>query len=234
LYSWFARHYLALLNLIIFIYVGLPFFAPVLEKSQSAGIARVIYRIYSPLCHQFGFRSFFLFGEQTYYPLAEAGISGVKTFEQVAGLSDLANPYSASRLAARRFIGDETVGYKVALCERDVAIYGAMLLFGLVYGLTGRRLRGLHWIAWILIGLTPIALDGVSQLVSQFGLPWLEQMLPYRESTPHLRVLTGALFGFGTAWFAFPNIEDSMRETRQFFIKKTAAARSQDPGAAGA
>ena len=101
-----------------------------------------------------------------------------------------------------------------------------MLLFGLIYGLTGRRLRGLHWMVWILLAIGPIGLDGFSQIISQLNLPWLAQVLPYRESTPFLRVLTGALFGFGTAWFAFPNIEESMRETRQFFIKKSAAAKA--------
>ena len=44
-----------------------------------------------------------------------------------------------------------------------------------------------------------------------------------RESVPLLRVLTGALFGFATAWFAFPYMEESFSETRQFFIKKFAA-----------
>jgi uncharacterized membrane protein len=226
IYYWLARHYLALLNLIIFLYVGLPFFAPVLERAQAPALARVIYRMYSPLCHQFGFRSFFLFGGQFYYPLEEAGLDGVMTFEQVSGLPDLANPYSVSRLAARQYIGNEAVGYKVALCERDVAIYGAMLLFGLIYAATGRRLRSLHWMAWVLIGLAPIAVDGTSQIISQLNLPWLAQLLPYRESTPFMRVLTGALFGFATAWFAFPNIEESMRETREFFIKKSAVARA--------
>ena len=225
-YFWLSKHYLALLNLIIFIYVGLPFLAPVLMKSRAPGVARVIYKVYSPLCHQFGFRSFFLFGEQPYYPLQEAGLSNLRTFEQISGNQDVGNPYSISRLYARQFTGDATVGYKVALCERDVAIYAAMLLFGLVYAATGRRLPPLHWMVWILLGLGPIGLDGVSQLVSQFNLPWLAQILPYRESTPFLRVLTGGLFGFGTAWFAFPNIEDSMRETRQFFIKKFALAKA--------
>ena len=101
-----------------------------------------------------------------------------------------------------------------------------MLLFGLMYASTGRRLPQLHWLAWILLGLGPIGLDGLSQIVSQFNLPWLTDILPYRESTPFLRVLTGALFGFGTAWFAFPNIEESMRETREFFIKKAALAKA--------
>ena len=81
--------------------------APVLEKAQAPAVARVIYRMYSPLCHQFAFRSFFLFGEQAYYPLQEAGLTGVKTFEQVSGLPDLANPYSGSRLAARQYTGDD-------------------------------------------------------------------------------------------------------------------------------
>jgi hypothetical protein len=41
-------------------------------------------------------------------------------------------------------------------------------------------------------------------------------------------VLTGGLFGFMTAWFAYPNIEESMRETRQYFIKKFAAAKAAE------
>ncbi len=225
-YIWVARHYLAVLNLIVFLYVGLPFLAPTLMKADERAAARLIYTVYSPLCHQFAFRSFFLFGEQPYYPLKEAGLTGVKTFDQVSGYADLANPVSASRLYARQYTGDSTVGFKVALCERDVAIYGAILLFGLIYAATGRRLPGLHWMLWILIGLGPIGLDGFSQLFSQMNWPWLATILPYRESTPFLRVLTGGLFGFMTAWFAYPNIEESMRETRQYFIKKFAVAKA--------
>jgi uncharacterized membrane protein/glutaredoxin len=224
-YFWISRHYLALLNALIFLYVGLPFLAPTLMKVDATVPARLLYIIYSPLCHQFGFRSFFLFGEQAYYPLKEAGVAGVKTFDEVTGFQDLANPYSLSRLEARQYVGDPVVGYKVALCERDVAIYGAILLFGLLYALIKRRLPALHWALWILIGLGPIGLDGFSQLFSQFNWSWLASILPYRESTPFLRVLTGGLFGFATAWFAFPNIEESMQETRQFFVKKFAVAK---------
>jgi len=221
-YFWISRHYMALLNLLVFLYVGLPFLAPTLMEAGLDGAAHAIYTMYSPLCHQFGFRSFFLFGEQLYYPLPEAHVANVKTFDQITGIQNLSDPTSVSRLQAREYIGNSTVGYKVAICERDVAIYGAILLFGLIYALTGRRLPALHWILWILIGLGPIGLDGFSQLFSQFNWPWLATILPYRESTPFLRVLTGALFGFATAWFAYPYIEESMRETRQFFVKKFA------------
>lgn len=219
---WLSKHYLLALNLFMLFYVGLPVLAPVLMKAGVPLPARVIYKIYSPLCHQFGFRSFYLFGEQAYYPLAEAKIAGAQTFEEATGISGVNDPASYSRLQARAYVGDETVGYKIALCERDVAIYAALLFFGLIYGLTGRKFKSLHWMLWFLIGLGPIGLDGFSQLFSQFNWGWLAAILPYRESTPFLRVLTGSLFGFFTAWFAYPNVEESMRETRHFFFKKFA------------
>jgi uncharacterized membrane protein len=225
LMDWISRNYLAIVNVFVLLYFGLPILAPVFMKAGATLPANVLYTIYKPLCHQFGFRSFFLFGEQAYYPLQEAGIPGVKTFEQVTGFQDLDNPAAFSRFQARQFTGNETVGYKMALCERDMAIYGSILLFGILYALTGRRLKPLHWMLWVLIGMGPIGLDGFSQLFSQMDWPWLASVLPYRESTPFLRVLTGALFGFTTAWFAYPYMEESMAETRQFFIKKFASIR---------
>jgi uncharacterized membrane protein len=225
---WISRHFLAMLNLFVFVYVGLPFLAPTLMKAGLEAPARAIYTIYSPLCHQFGFRSFFLFGPQPYYPLAEARIQGVQTFEEATHIQNADNPVSPARLQARQFTGNAAVGYKVALCERDVAIYGGILLFGLIFALTGRRIPPLHWALWLLIGLGPIGLDGFSQLFSQFSWPWLAAILPYRESTPFLRVLTGGLFGLATAWFAYPYMEETMNETRQFFLKKMALVEAGD------
>jgi uncharacterized membrane protein len=220
---WISRHYLAFLNGLMLLYFGLPILAPVLMNAGLKAPASIIYTIYKPLCHQFGFRSFFLFGEQNYYPLTEAGISGVKTFEQATGITNIHSPVSYARVEARNFIGNETVGYKMALCERDMGIYSAIFLFGVIYAVLGRRIRPLHWILWILIGVAPIGLDGFSQLFSQMEWSWLVSFLPYRESTPFLRVLTGALFGFATAWFSYPYMEESMAESRQFFIKKFAS-----------
>lgn len=223
---WLSKHYLLLINLFVLLYVGLPILAPALMKAGATLPAKALYAMYSPLCHQFGFRSFFLFGEQPYYPLAEAGLSGVTTFEEATGIQGLDDPMNITRFDARKFVGNETMGYKVALCERDVAIYGGMLLFGLLFGLTGRRLPPLHWSLWLILGMGPIGLDGFSQLFSQFNWALLDMLLPYRESTPFLRALTGAMFGISTAWFAYPYIEESMRETRQFFVKKFAVSQT--------
>jgi uncharacterized membrane protein len=217
-----SKHYLAIFNMFLILYIGTPFLAPIFKKAGWNAPAEVIYKIYSPLCHQWAFRSFFLFGEQAYYPHAEAKIPGVLTFEQVSGITDLTDP---SRLQARLFEGNALLGYKVALCERDIAIWGAMALFGVVYALTGRKLPKLHWLIWVLVGLGPIGLDGFSQLFSQIPSTFIQSILPYRESTPFLRVLTGFLFGLTTAWFMFPLIEESMADTRRLLAKKFAVLK---------
>ena len=223
---WISKHYLALLNFVMLLYFGLPLLAPVLMNAGLTGPANAIYTVYKPLCHQFGFRSFFLFGEQVYYPLEEAHVDNVITFQSATGIQDVHNPAGIGRLEARQYTGNEVTGYKMALCERDMAIYFAIFLFGILFAVSGRRIKPLHWTLWILIGMGPIGLDGFSQLFSQMEWSWLMSYLPYRESIPLLRVLTGALFGFTTAWFAYPAIEESMAETRQFFIKKFASVNS--------
>ncbi len=219
---WISKHYLAIFNMFLILYMGLPFLAPIFKKAGWNVPAEVIYKTYRPLCHQWAFRSFFLFGDQAYYPHAAAKIPGVLTFEQVSGITDLTDP---SRLQARLFEGNALLGYKVALCERDVAIWGAMALFGVVYALSGRKLPKMHWLIWVLVGLGPIGLDGFSQLFSQIPSPFIQSILPYRESTPFLRVLTGFLFGITTAWFMFPLIEESMADTRRLLAKKFAVLK---------
>ena len=64
----------------------------------------------------------------------------------------------------------------------------------------------------------PIGLDGLSQLFSQPPF----NFWAFRESTPYVRVLTGALFGFATAWFGYPLVEETMAETRQIMAAKWA------------
>lgn len=229
---WLSRHYMLLVILSLALYVGLPILTPVLMKVGATAPANILYKMYSPLCHQFGFRSFFLFGEQPYYPLTETGLTGAETglldFETATGITGLHDANGLARLEARNYHGNEVVGYKTALCERDISIYGAMLLFAIVFALTGRRIKPLHWTLWILLGLGPIGLDGFSQLFSQFEIQALATLLPYRESTPFLRIFTGSLFGLMTAWFGIPYIEETMKETRQIFMRKLAFINSRE------
>ncbi|MBE9524294.1 MAG: DUF2085 domain-containing protein [Chloroflexi bacterium] len=220
---WFSRHYMLVFNLLIFIYVGLPFLAPVLQQAGATAPAAVIYRIYGGLCHQLSYRSFFLFGDQPIYPREAAGIEGYQTFQEATGLDE------NGLIPARQFVGDDVVGYKIALCQRDIAIYIAMLLFGLAFAATGRKWKPLSFVVWIALGIFPIAYDGGSQLLGQMlvmldGKFWdlLALAFPYRESVPLLRVLTGSLFGLTTAWMGFPLVEETMADSRRLLIKKIA------------
>lgn len=214
---WFSRNWLAFFNLFTIVYVGLPFLAPVLMYYGATAPAEWIYKAYGVVCHQLAYRSWFLFGEQPYYPRQIAHIDDVIVFEVATGLS------SDDLWGARSYEGNRQVGFKVALCQRDVAIYGGILSFGLIFGATRRRLPGIPWYLWLLFGVLPIGLDGISQLISQPPLG----LIPIRESTPLLRTATGFLFGFVTAWFGYPIAEASMRESREYLTARQKGVQSR-------
>ncbi len=239
---WLARNWLGAITLAIAIFVGGSVAAPISAQLGFDGLAQVLYRLYSPFCHQFAFRSFFLFGENWAYPreisgsapphfedvsLASAnyrehyaaqvalgeergrsrgplGATGWETVDANAITRANLQVFSpALQFAARDFIGDETLGYKIALCERDLAIWLAMLLAALLFRRWRGRLRPPPIFLYLLLGLTPIAVDGFSQLL---GYPPFA-FWPARESLPHFRVLTGALFGAMNVWLIFPYLE---------------------------
>ena len=220
---WFAHHWLLVFNLLVGLYVGGAFTAPVLMHAGAEAPARAIYRVYGAFCHQLAFRSWFLFGEQPAYPRAPAAPPGWQSYQQATGLDESDRPETL--LEARRFLGNPRVGYKVALCERDVAIYGSIFLFGLLYGLLRKRIKPLPLGLWILIGWVPIGVDGFSQILSQAPL----HLLPFRESTPLLRTLTGILFGATTAWFGYPRVEEAMAETRETLAPRMARKPTKTP-----
>lgn len=229
---WFSKHWLAMFNLVALIYVGLPILAPFLMEAGLTAPARVIYTIYSPLCHQMTQRSFFLFGEQVAYPREIAG-TNLKPIESYIGQIpefDGVSPdnWPAFFAAARRFVGNEQMGYKMALCERDIGIYGFVLIGGLIYAMIRNRInvKPLPLLLFIIIGLGPIALDGFSQLFSYWFTPangsaasgfiaQIHRFLPLRESTPALRALTGALFGLMLVWLAYPQVNRGMLGTKR-------------------
>ncbi len=210
----FSKSYVIILSLILAIFVGIPFLAPVLEKTGHTTSANIIYKVYRVVCHQLAFRSFFVYGEQPFYPRQLANIDNFITYEQITSSDVIDLDF------ARDLVGDPLLGYKVAICERDVAIYGSLALFGFLFQFTGKRIKQLPWYWWFVIALIPIALDGFSQIPSlSDGWPaWV----PIRESTPLIRVITGTLFGAGTGWFMYPLMEESMKETRITLHRKFA------------
>lgn len=198
-----ARHWLALANTLLFLYVAIPFLAPVLIKAGYTGPARMIYLAYRPLCHQMPQRSWFLFGERPFYSTEALIQRGVPP--------DLLVPFG--------YIGDETLGYKVPLCQRDTALYGSLLMAGVAFGLSRRRWRPLPLRLYLLFGVLPIVLDGGIQWIT-FAAHLLFPSLgiPVLESTPLRRVLTGVLLGVLTVWAVYPRVQREVEDSLAYEV----------------
>jgi len=192
-----AQHWLALAIIFLGIFAGLPFVAPVLLHYGITGPADMIYQGYGLTCHQLAYRTYFFFGEKPAYTIAE--------LQSALGVT---NPASDA-LYWRQFLGNAQLGYKMAWCERDVAIYISMALAFILFGLIRARVKPLDWRVYLLFVL-PMAIDGTWQLFTSplYILPFL----PLHESTPELRGITGALFGFGSVWLIFPYVDQAMRD----------------------
>ena len=172
---WLVRHWLAALNSLLAVAIALPVLAPILLASGLPQLAEPIYGLYRLICHQWPFRSFFLLGPEFTYSQAE-----------LAGL--------AGSLGVWDFLGSSETGYKMAFCERDLAIGLGGLMMGLLYIRYRRRLappRLLFFFGLVL----PLAVDGFTQIPG------------WRESTWEFRVATGAIAGIATMWLITPYLD---------------------------
>jgi len=193
---WVTRHWLAVANSALALVLGLAFLAPGLMLSGHPGAGQFLYLLYRPLCHQLPERSFFLGGAAPCYTLGQ--LSARLGYEVPA-----------------RYIGNPELGYKVAFCERDVAIYAGYLLAGLAFACVRRRLQPLPWKLAALMA-APMAVDGLVQL---FGLA---------ESNWFRRSVTGLLFGVAVVWFAFPWLERGMRDAQEIAAQGLEATHAGD------
>ena len=225
---WLTRHWLLLLNLAMGTFVAGTLLAPVLMRLGLDGPARLVYGLYSSVCHQLPERSYFLFGP-----------SGVDTYSRAQVIA-----WGADPAYLRGFVGNAQVGFKLGIAERDIAIYVTFFLAGLGYALVRRRVRWLSWRVFLLL-ILPMALDGGSHVVSEItrlgfreSNAWLATLTGHVFSQAFyagttlgsfnwlMRTLTGALFGVACVWFAYPYLQ-------QAFARSVTPARSpkQVPGA---
>jgi uncharacterized membrane protein len=214
---WLSKHWLAIINTLAALYVGLPILSAVLLYWGVEGPGRLIQTIYRPpICHQLPQRSWFLFGQKPAYSLPELmAHAGIKPYPKQ--WQDVEAVYSAIGY------GDSTIGYKVALCQRDVAIYGTIFIAGFVYSLLRRwKVRPIPWWIYIAFGIVPIAIDGGYQWLSYTLeiLPFINSPIPVHETTPLMRTLTGSLFGLATVWLAYPHIQDAMSDFQSTLQKR--------------
>lgn len=192
---------MAVINGLLAVFILFSFLAPVFMQIGWKGAGQLTYWFYGKFCHQLAFRSFFMFGPQDYYPLYTIPQNTEwLTYQQMFALP------AEDFFAARQTLGNQTAGYKLALCQRDIAMYLALLLSGLIFAAGGKqRFKRLPLWVWLAVGVLPLAVDGITQLAGTgfnlFGL------LTPRESTPLLRVITGALFGGFSGWYIYALID---------------------------
>ncbi len=220
-----ARTWIVPATLLLGLFVGLPFLAPVLMELGWSGPAKAIYLIYSGLCHQLPQRSYFLFGRQLTYSLAEIQNAWQNTL----------NPF-----VLRQFIGNADMGWKVAWSDRMVSMFTSVWLFGLLWWPLRKRLPRLPWWGLVLF-LLPMALDGTSHLISDLaGIgqgfrdtnAWLAALTQHALSPTFyagdawgsfnslMRLVTGVLFGLGAVWFGYPYLDEGMGSYAQILEQK--------------
>jgi len=227
---WLVQHWIAGFSFFFGLFGGLPFLAPVLMSLGFQLPAGIIYIIYSFLCHQLPQRSYFLFGTQLSYSLAEIK----RVWPNITEFQVL-----------RQFIGTADMGWKVAWSDRMVAMYTSILIFGWLWYLIRKWIRPLPW-QGLLLFLLPMALDGFTHMASDLagiGMGfrdtnlWLETLTRGAFPTSFyagdawgsfnslMRVLTGLLFGCAVTWFCFPYLNDYFKDYGQHIKNKFAAAR---------
>jgi uncharacterized membrane protein len=215
-----------------------PFVAPVFMSIGWASAGKAIYFIYSFFCHQLPERSFFLFGEKTMYSLNEIQ----------AAWQDTVNP-----MILRKFIGNESMGWKIAWSDRMISFYTSVWFFALLWHPFRRKIKPVSWWGLVLL-LLPITVDGITHTLSDLaGIGqgfrdtnvWLAALT--KDTLPAafyagdalgsfnslMRFITGLLAGLGIVWLAFPYIFQTQAYNQQLdeisYAKVIEQIKNQNP-----
>lgn len=210
---WLSRHWLFVVICFLTILVITPLLAPLFMKLGWNIPGKIIYLIYSFLCHQLPERSYFLFGPKISYNLSE--IQAVW-------------PFSNDGALLRQFIGNGSFGWKIAWSDRMVSMFTSLWIFAILWSLLKSKVKPLPF--WgLLVLFLPLIVDGTTHLISDFGglglgfrdtNSWLvsltnDSIFPafysgdaWGSFNAWMRLGTGVLFGFGTVWYAFPLLNE--------------------------
>ena len=240
--QWLTRHWFEAFLIVYGLWVFTPFLAPVFMQIGSPGPGKAIYFIYSFFCHQLPERSFFLFGERTMYSLNEIQ----------AAWQDTINPF-----ILRKFIGNETMGWKIAWSDRMIWFYTSVWLFAVLWSPFRRKIKPLAWWGFVLL-LLPLVIDGSTHAISDLaGIgqgfrdtnQWLVALTnntfpatfyagdALGSFNSWIRLITGTLAGLGIVWLAFPYIYQSQALNQELdnfnYEKVIEQIKSKNPRSAG-
>jgi len=241
-FHWIASHWFEFFLIVYGLWVFAPFLAPFFMHLDWTGAGKAIYFIYSFFCHQLPERSFFLFGEKTMYSLDEIQ----------AAWQDTINP-----LILRKFIGNETMGWKIAWSDRMISFYTSVWVFAVLWSPFRGRVKPLPWWGFVLF-LLPLIMDGGTHAISDFaGIgqgfrdtnQWLAILTNNSLPTTFyagdalgslnsiMRIISGLLAGLGIVWLAFPYIFQTQAFNQELdklnYGKVLEQIKSQNPRSSG-
>ncbi len=172
--------------------------------------------------------------------------------EMQAAWQDTINP-----LVLRKFIGNESMGWKIAWSDRMISFYTSVWLFAALWFPFRRKIKPLAWWSFVLF-LLPLAIDGSTHAFSDLaGIgqgfrdtnQWLV-ILTNNAFPPSfytgdalgsfnswMRLISGTLAGLGIVWLAFPYIFKSQALDQELdklnYGKALKQIKSQDPHSSG-
>jgi uncharacterized membrane protein len=238
IFQWIGNHWFETFLIVYGLWVFAPFVAPVFMSIGWASAGKAIYFIYSFFCHQLPERSFFLFGEKTMYSLNEIQ----------AAWQDTVNP-----MILRKFIGNESMGWKMAWSDRMISFYTSVWFFALLWHPFRRKIKPVSWWGLVVL-LLPITVDGITHTLSDLaGIGqgfrdtnvWLAALT--KDALPAafyagdalgsfnslMRFITGLLAGLGIVWLAFPYIFQTQAYNQQLdeisYAKVIEQIKNQNP-----
>lgn len=157
----------------------------------------------------------------------------------------------------RKFIGNETMGWKIAWSDRMISFYTSVWFFAILWYPLRRKVKPLSWWSFILL-LLPIAIDGGTHMVSDFagvgqGFRDTNQWLAVLTNNIYpatfyagdalgsfnsiMRFITGLIAGLAITWLVFPYIYQSQAYNQQLDEKRYAKIieqiKDQNPRSAG-
>ena len=138
------------------------------------------------------------------------------------------------------------LGYEVAQCWRCQALYGAVLLFGILFAFArDRDPAWLRWMRkplpwyWFVLLIAPMVMDGMTHMLGLRGTlsantdPSFGSFLTgsqFFSLNWWLRVITGGMAGLGVAWFAIPRMARVVAESesiQQAYREAVSGQRAQ-------
>jgi len=155
--------------------------------------------------------------------------------------------YTIDPMILRQFVGNKTMGWKIAWSDRMISLYTSIWFFAVTWYPFRRKVKALSWWAFALL-LLPIGIDGMSHMISDFaGIgqgfrdtnAWLAVLTnnvfyvtfyvgdALGSFNSIIRFITGILAGLAITWLVFPYFYQSQTFNQQLDEKNYAQAIEQ-------